>query len=455
MRGEGLADDKKLRGFRLRNACRMISPWWHASLRAPRRTVRLVLFLFFLAVIFLTAKWDDRSKGSSAPKASSFTASISSNTLASYLTRLVGGKSEGDRKNNGNSAAKVNEARRDTSADSFTTITAPVPLSCPYYDAKASPFPASFWYVKTPKTASSTLNCVFRSIAGHHGVTMINPDNITMNVAELNHTIAKVLEHMRHEQTSPLGLCNHLKFGTKARTLLKRQGPLLIFTSVREPVAQFHSQYTQTCTRLAADEASRVKCHGLAVEERTAMARAVEADPQYAYIRGNATDVEAAAMQYDFIFVRERLEESLVAFMILYGLDIIDIVTVAVNVRTGGYPETAKMPAALNDLVRNKTTKDSKLYAKANLLLDEKIANIHEQCKGEAYFASTLKAFRSVQDMVVKECTDFRAWYIGRGFTPNHERLERNDLGMATRCRDFVVKREMRTAFIAATLERT
>jgi hypothetical protein len=111
-------------------------------------------------------------------------------------------------------------------------------------------------------------------------------------------------------------------------------------------------------------------------------------------------------------------------------------------VRTDQYPGPDELPAELNELVRSKTTEDAKLWAKANVLLDEKIAAIHGHCGGEAYFASMVAAFRSLQEVVMEECTDYHAWYEKHGFST--VRRYWGDNGLAPRCRDFVVRREMR-----------
>jgi hypothetical protein len=55
-------------------------------------------------------------------------------------------------------------------------------LACAAFDDRPSRFPSNFWYVKNPKTSSSTLAGVFRSIAAHHAVIMLNPAETHMSV---------------------------------------------------------------------------------------------------------------------------------------------------------------------------------------------------------------------------------------------------------------------------------
>lgn len=338
----------------------------------------------------------------------------------------------------------TSESVTTTTSATEAATTASSPLACPYYDDIPSPFPTSFWYVKNPKTASSTLGGVFRSVAAHHGVEMLNSDEIHMDLPQLKRTIAEVLAAFGSAVAPdpPLGLANHMPFDVMARDLFKKKAPVMLFTSVREPVAQFHSHFVEVCKQGKKRRELSSKCLGPAVQERTAMANAMEPDAQYAYVRGDASDAESAAAQYDFVFLRERLEESLVAFMIMYGLDFDDIAHVAAKVRTELYPGPEELPEELNELVRSKTTEDAKLWAKANVLLDEKIAAINSHCGGKAYFASMLAFFRSLQEVVVEECTNFRGWYKKHGFSTVLRYW--GDNGQAPRCRDFVVRREMR-----------
>ncbi|GAB5031742.1 galactose-3-o-sulfotransferase partial [Nannochloropsis oceanica] len=378
--------------------------------------------------------------------------SLGNNAVITTITSIdSGGISKGNEDNGDTDSTLADIEKKDNATSETVTTTASMaeaattafPLVCPYYDDIPSPFPASFWYVKNPKTASSTLGGVFRSVAAHHGVEMLNSDEIHMDLPQLKRTIAEVLAAFGSAVAPdpPLGLANHMPFDISARDIFRKTAPVMLFTSVREPVAQFHSHFVEVCKQGKKRRESS-KCFGPAVQERTAMANAMEPDAQFAYIRGDASDAESAAAQYDFVFLRERLEESLVAFMIMYGLDFADIAHVAAKVRTELYPGPRELPEELNELIRTKTTEDAKLWAKANVMLDEKITAINGHCGGKAYFSSMLTVFRKLQKVVMQECTDFRGWYKKHGFSTVLRYW--GDNGQAPRCRDFVVRREMR-----------
>jgi len=314
-------------------------------------------------------------------------------------------------------------------------------LACPAFDDRPSRFPSNFWYVKNPKTSSSTLAGVFRSVAAHHAVIMLNPAKTHMSVKEVEDTKQKVISAVqsRHSEPPRLGLSNHVRFNSGIRDTLELNGPLLLFTSVREPIDRFYSFFIEQCQN--SKFGKNVDCFGEAVDEKLQMATTMEPNSQLAVIRGNATDIKSAVAQYDFIFVRERFDESLVVFMILYGLDFADIVHLSSKVRTGKYPGAAKMPPALNDLIRTNSQEDVKLWVTANALLDEKIAGINEKCGGEAYMASTLAAFNRLQDTVANVCREHKKWYSDHGFSTVFTYW--GDNGQAPRCCDFVVRREI------------
>lgn len=317
-------------------------------------------------------------------------------------------------------------------------------LSCPFYENKPTPFPVSFWYVKTFKTGSSTLAGVFRSIGAHYGVSMLKTPGVFMSFPEVKDGLAKHYDWSEH-----VGLANHIAFSRKIATLF--QGPFLLFTSVREPVSQFHSFFIEACLgRVKSPEQQEERCYkSRNVAERMHMARTTQYNPQVNYIRGEMSvsnsSMEAVAAQYDFIFVQERLDESLVAFAILYNLDFADIVSVSSKVRDGKYPKASDMPDELNDLVRSKTKKDMELWQHANALLDKHIAEIKRHCGGDSaiYFETMLGAFRTIKAIVAEECGTYNEWYELHGFKTLLAYW--NDNGQGPRCKDHVVRQVVRT----------
>ncbi len=243
-----------------------------------------------------------------------------------------------------------------------------------------------------------------------------------------------------------MGLANHLPYSQAAQDsfpvhLVKRK--LLLFTSVREPVSHFHSVYVQKCFDAEGLEGPAA-CYEADVEGRMAAAQHMTPNPQFQYVKGGAVDAAAALAQYDFVFVRERLAESLVAFMVLYGLDFADVVHLSSKVRADKYPSTEEMPATLNDLVREKSRLDADLFREANALLDEKLAAIQAQCGGKdggGYVEGLLAAFERLQAAVTEECGEYKDWYAAHGFEPPYSYW--GDNGIAPRCVDHVVRRTL------------
>lgn len=182
----------------------------------------------------------------------------------------------------------------------------------------------------------------------------------------------------------------------------------------------------------------------------------MEYNPQLNYIRDanmpvSNVSIDAIAAQYNFIFVKERLDESLVAFAITYNLGFADIVSVSAKVREGTYPKASEMPAEINDLVRSKTEQDLELWQLANILLDDRILKIKSHCTAGSggggggvatYFETMLAAFRKIQVIVEEKCRDYKEWYE----TYNQTSLVSywRDNGIAPRCRDHVVDQAIR-----------
>lgn len=271
-----------------------------------------------------------------------------------------------------------------------------------------------------------------------------------------------------YETSEVVGLANHMRFSKRLTEFFKTdETPMLLFTSVRDPVARFHSNYIQDCvgnmTMLTlgmgtADKEAfleglkeskagwRAECLKVNHQSRMAVAHDLEENSQYEYVRdqwGRKGSSEETAALYDFIFVQERLYESLVAFAILFNLEFQDIAHLPAKVRTGLYTEASEMPAEINNLVLSKSVKDLELWHIANKRLDERIAEIAGHCGGQAYFDKMVKSLESIQDAVYKECgLKGHEWYKEHAFTTMHSLWRDN--GRAPRCRDHVVHRVIR-----------
>ena len=322
----------------------------------------------------------------------------------------------------------------------FTFRDRPSSVSCPHYENKPTPFPVSFWYVKSFKTGSSTLAGVFRSIGAHHGISVLKAPSAVMIFPEVRDGLAKHYEWSEHA-----GLANHIAFSGKVAALFKR--PFLLFASVREPVSQFHSRYVEDCLlRATALRKNNSNCFlSSSTAQRMITARTMQYNPQVNYIRGdmseNNSSMEAVADQYDFIFVKERMDESLVAFAIIYNLDFADVVSIPSKVREGKYQKADDMPDEINEIVRSKTGKDLELWQHANALLDKRVAEIKTHCGdgGATYFETVLTTFRTIKAIVAEECRTYREWYEVHGFKTLFAYW--NDNGQGPRCRDHVVRR--------------
>jgi hypothetical protein len=190
------------------------------------------------------------------------------------------------------------------------------------------------------------------------------------------------------------------------------------------------------------------------------------------FTRGSTTTVEAAAAQYDFIFVNERMDESLVVFMLDYGftfrygfskrswiistlalrciiqmeklaephaalLSFRDIVYLSAKNRTGLYKTAADMPAELNAYIMEHNELDLQLWDLAKRKLNERIARLEAEC-GSGIVVETLAKFKRVQALVLEECSEYHVWYKKHGFGPPFSRY--SDNGIAPRCLDFVTR---------------
>jgi hypothetical protein len=242
------------------------------------------------------------------------------------------------------------------------------------------------------------------------------------------------------------------------------QHPFYLFSSVREPVSQFHSQQVQRCLGLAG-KAAKEKWAGNATmiaelhqeltalcfeenfEERMTAVKKLKENPQLNYLRdrGGSKEgqtVESVAATYNFIFVKERLYESLVAFAILYNLEFRDIAHASAKVRTGKYVGANEQSEEINNLIRSKTRKDLELWNHANTILDLQIAEIGSKCGGQAYFKRMVKFFERIQDAVNEQCDEYEMWYEKFGFNTTLSYWQDN--GISPRCRDHVVKTMMK-----------
>jgi hypothetical protein len=296
---------------------------------------------------------------------------------------------------------------------------------------------------------------VFRSIAAHHGIPLVSVRN--------DHSQMRKALNASNEQNEHTGMTNHLSFSQKIAALFKQ--PFYRFATVREPVSRFHSAFVEACIQEIKIEAKekgngnatliaeleqvfRGRCLEDRFEERKKAAKQA-GNFQFDYLKGDRytrkeeVTGESVASSYAFLFVQERLHESLVAFAILFNLDFDDIVHLSSKVRTGKYPDASQVPAEINELVRRQGRRDLEMWEHANKLLDGHITTISQHCGGDGYFKEMLELFQKLQEAVATECGDnYEEWYNKHGFNTTLAYFKDNGLG--PRCRDHVVKTVLR-----------
>ena len=149
------------------------------------------------------------------------------------------------------------------------------------------------------------------------------------------------------------------------------------------------------------------------------------------YIFGENYDVESVTREieeYDFIFITDRFDESLVAFKILYGLDFYDIAYVASkHNREPNSLHSMSWPQNVSDSILEKNSLDLKLFEHTNTCLNVKINDI-----GQSVFLSELKVFGEIQAAVKKSC--------GR-LPVNHVKSRWGDNGIQYQCVEQTARR--------------
>lgn len=263
------------------------------------------------------------------------------------VTRTLNAPDHGDRSSSSSSkAASLSSSSRPGASQHLLPTQhgwCPNPSS-PF--PAVNPFPSNFWYVKTYKTGSTTLSSVFNSICQHYGVVWLKWDEMKL-VFQLNDKGPKPTQFQQGMQAAIDKVANssdfkytaitsHIPYSEQAAELFSR--PLMRFTSVRHPVARVHSHFIQTLCfwtavrqgwkpfaplntsgpagPSACDSGDDSTYMQLAtandtVEHRYDFARKhFQQNLMYWYMRGDVRGVEAAADQYDFIFVSERMNEG-------------------------------------------------------------------------------------------------------------------------------------------------
>jgi hypothetical protein len=323
--------------------------------------------------------------------------------------------------------------------------------------AVVSPFPASFWYVKNVKVGGSTLAGVLRGVATRSGVAALNPKpgRIGWKKVDEIRSAAAAAHALGFEHTA---ITNHGAYLPEAGEFLTTPAVAprtpLLFTTVRHPVGRVLSAYF---FNLIGEHRGRTGVYTREEGERcVADLRAgrscallegfedhyVHGDGPFGrnhvfkYISGGKESPKAAYEQYDFVFVTERFDESLVIWALKYGVPLRDIAYLRVKDRTGTYPKEEDMPAAAVDLIRSGNAMDAELWDLANAGLDtevERLRNAGHDVKG------ALRAFVALQAAVGAECSDVEQWYADRGFDTAVVQWGK-DNGVGSRCVEYTAR---------------
>ena len=305
---------------------------------------------------------------------------------------------------------------------------------------KPTPFPQSFWFVKVPKVGGSTLGGVMRSVAAHHGIYTITPSpgqfffsDPWVEAALANLTTLSAREHKY------VAVANHIGYNPNLEQFFP-SNPILKFTGVREPVSRVYSYFIEKLCRIQMNNGEF--CEKDTLANRRTFASRLKEDSIFNYVKGNATTAQEAFDQYNFMFVQERMFESLVVFMLDFGLDYWDIAHISTKIRTGMYKQADEMPEELNQYIESRNSKDAELWKLANEDLDRRIARIGKRC-GSSYFDEALDLFNSIQDAVYDECTNYEDWYKAHDF--NTSLTYWFDNGKGPRCTEYVARRISQT----------
>ena len=276
-------------------------------------------------------------------------------------------------------------------------------------------FPASFWFIKTPKVGGTTLAEVFGRVAAHHGVTQVGLPNEGDAVTE-----EQVLEFV-NELSPRLGFSY---FGIMFHLPWKDLdiGEYLRFTAVRHPMDRaLSAMYHRLCLMNTPGPGClpEYRVSDLAVESVVeyleGMSKPGDIMPwmsQVDYALDNLEHFDqATADELDFIFVTDRMDESLVAFKILYGLRWEDVVYKPE--RETFYTRYEEMNAADQRAVKNAMERlpgyaaDDEFYRYASDRLDRAISEIDREFPG-GVFAKQLECLQRLKDEAGKHCSKTR-----------------------------------------------
>jgi hypothetical protein len=324
---------------------------------------------------------------------------------------------------------------------------------------KPSVFPNEFWFVKTMKVGGTTLQGILNTICARYNIVYMGVPSsknwLGWNISWGSQVISQYrsLPGFRH-----VAITDHGEFDPALADRLRNP---LLFTAVRDPIDRAISHiffFFRPGTGRKDLLTPTIKATNSSLQFPEELLQSITKvlqeeglhDHLFRYIRGNKETPEEAVAQYDFIFVQERFQESLVVFAIEYGLSLIDIAHLSTKVRTGQYPSRKTLPSRLVKEISQVTKNDHKVYQLAVARLDKRIQELRSLHKknnliNSPDFDGMLNNLRRLQIEIEAECSNFTAWHSTHGFSTGYftHVVQENDAdpGIGQRCLDYVSRK--------------
>ena len=288
-------------------------------------------------------------------------------------------------------------------------------LGCPILCSPSAPCPepkhTHLAFLKTHKTASSTLLNVLFRFADRHNLTLALP------IQACGHQFCyprPFTSHFVHPHTLPPSvIANHMRFN---RAELRRLMPndTVYITILREPGLMFESlfsYYNQICPSFKRVPNCSLEAF---LEEPLRYYRPKENNSMYArntltfdlggdkdrsaedvgYARAFVAEVEQA---FTLVMIAEHFDESLVLLRRLLSWELEDVLYLKLNMRT--LSSKRSLSPDLSGKIREWNALDARLYDHFNASLWRKI-----DAMGPACVAREVRLLRKQQDQLVRNC---------------------------------------------------
>jgi hypothetical protein len=286
---------------------------------------------------------------------------------------------------------------------------------------------------------------VLRNVCARYGVACVNPPGGGSRIGWKTRAEVEAAAGAAFALGfAHAAVVNHGALDLRAAEALRRP---LLFTTVRHPVARVLSAYFYNLIGAHRTHAGVPEAEGAACAAALAAGRGCAlldgfrdhyvhgdgtfgANHIFKYVAGGAAAPAEALARYDFVFVTERFDESLVAFVLRHGLALRDAAYLRMKDRSGTYPRAEHVPQDLKDFVVERNALDLELWERGAARLDAEV----EALKAAGHDVDgAAAAFAALQAVVAAECGDYEAWYAARGFDTVLTYWGR-DNGAAPRC---------------------